>query len=184
LKQIVEATGYCISHVRKVVGMTGREFSPEQCFWKYVEIIPDSCWTWKGSKAPFGYGHMSWNGKSNYAHRVSWMIHNGPIPDGMVVMHKCDCPECTNPDHLQLGTQIENMRDRDLKGRWREPSYEKVTKIPDETVLQIRRFYGRGLATLAELSRSTGVSYDHVWRITTNRTRKNVQAARDVTRLD
>jgi hypothetical protein len=96
-----------------------------------VEIIeaksipePNSgCWLWLGyiavSRSPhyLSYGRLGWNGRSYPAHRLSWLAHRGPIPGGMVVMHKCDNPGCVNPEHLKLGTHQENMADMVNKGR-------------------------------------------------------------------
>lgn len=89
------------------------------------------CWNWTGYKNAKGYGMIAGpiNGKryvpagaNMLAHRVSWIVHRGDIPDGegahgTVVMHKCDNPACVNPDHLQLGTQADNVRDMLEKGR-------------------------------------------------------------------
>ena len=78
---------------------------------------PDECWGWLGGKSKFGYGQIRIWGKNLVAHRVSWIIHNGPIPDGVCVLHQCDNPPCTNPRHLFLGTKVDNNSDRDAKGR-------------------------------------------------------------------
>lgn len=76
------------------------------------------CWLWTGAKrGKSGYGAMKYNGKVVATHRVSWMIHNGEIPDGLNVCHKCDVRLCVNPDHLFLGTQSDNMMDCSNKGR-------------------------------------------------------------------
>lgn len=91
----------------------------EQRFQKYIIPEPNSgCWLWCGSSYKFGYGRLYGKKKTIYkAHRVSWEIYKGPIPEGLNVLHKCDTPSCVNPRHLFLGTQIENIHDCDRKGR-------------------------------------------------------------------
>jgi hypothetical protein len=95
-----------------------------QRFMDKVSPEPNSgCWLWTGAATPFGYGNfmvMKAGKKSTEkAHRFSYQLHHGPIPKGMVVMHKCDVPGCVNPDHLSLGTPSENSRDIVKKGRWK-----------------------------------------------------------------
>ena len=75
------------------------------------------CWLWDRALKGFGYGHKIFEGKLQSAHRISWQIHHGPIPDGMWVLHRCDVMRCVNPDHLFLGTHQDNMDDRHRKGR-------------------------------------------------------------------
>lgn len=75
------------------------------------------CWAWLAGKDKDGYGKIKINGKTLQAHRVSWVIHNGCIPEGLSVLHVCDNPSCVNPKHLFTGTTLDNMRDRDAKGR-------------------------------------------------------------------
>lgn len=80
-----------------------------------------SCWIWKGSKIGGGYGWMKIRGINYPAHRISWTIHYGQIPDGLFVLHNCpggDNPACVNPDHLWLGTALDNNRDARDKGRY------------------------------------------------------------------
>lgn len=88
--------------------------------------IKDSsgCWLWQGYLTG-GYGYITVNGKSILAHRYSYELHNGAIPEGSgyhgtCVCHRCDVRNCVNPNHLFLGSNLENMKDRDRKGRqWR-----------------------------------------------------------------
>lgn len=78
------------------------------------------CWMWTGYKDEWGYGRLTINKSTVRAHRYSWELNNGPITDSLLVLHKCDNPECTNPNHLFLGTDADNIKDRDNKkrGKW------------------------------------------------------------------
>ena len=79
------------------------------------------CWEWIGTITNEGYGVFGVEGGFSSAHRFSWKIHYGDIPDGLLVLHKCDNRKCVNPEHLFLGTHQDNMRDKIAKGRWRVP---------------------------------------------------------------
>lgn len=83
---------------------------------KRLVIDTSGCWIWMGGTS-HGYGHIKINGKTKKVHRVMWELTNGPIPEGIFVLHTCDIPECANPDHLFLGTHTDNMRDMIKKGR-------------------------------------------------------------------
>jgi len=83
-------------------------------FWSKVNKT-DTCWEWTGYKDR--YGIFGIEGKNLKAHRVSWEITFGPVPEGLHVLHKCDNPGCVKPDHLFLGTHTDNMRDMVVKGR-------------------------------------------------------------------
>lgn len=91
--------------------------------------IRDDCWEWHGGRSRNGYGLICCEGKMKGTHRVSWIVHNGPIPGGLYVLHKCDNPCCWRPDHLFLGTQKDNMRDMHEKGRFRPRTSKKSEKI-------------------------------------------------------
>lgn len=92
---------------------------PEVRFWKYV-AKSDGCWLWTASTNHWGYGQLSCPGRSYLrAHRLSYEMHVGPIPDGLFVCHRCDVPACVRPDHLFLGTPKDNVDDMVAKGRHR-----------------------------------------------------------------
>lgn len=93
----------------------------EERFWKKVDRSggPDACWTWTATRTRTGYGMFCVSLKMVSSHRVSYSLANGPIPDGLCVLHRCDNPPCVNPGHLWLGTQLQNIADRDSKGRQR-----------------------------------------------------------------
>lgn len=101
----------------------GRVARPlEERFWEYVDksgpIHPEhgQCWVWTGPTVG-GYGHLRVRGGAILAHRYSYELHHGPVPDGLCILHKCDRPSCQRPEHLWPGTRAENNADRDRKGR-------------------------------------------------------------------
>jgi hypothetical protein len=81
--------------------------------------LKSPCWIFLGIQNSSGYGQLLRNGEFIAAHRVSWVIHNGPIPDGLWVLHACDQPSCCAPDQLWLGSHQENIADMVAKDRGR-----------------------------------------------------------------
>lgn len=85
--------------------------------------VLDECWVWGGHRNKQGYGRKAFGSKRKgtyrgyYVHRLAWEWVNGPIPEGMCVCHRCDNPPCVNPAHLFLGTNLDNVRDREAKHR-------------------------------------------------------------------
>jgi len=86
-------------------------------FWNKVVKRTNGCWEWTASIAWNGYGRFKYAGKMALAHRVSYILKYGPVPDGMMVCHTCDNRKCVNPDHLFLGSHQDNMDDMVTKGR-------------------------------------------------------------------
>jgi len=85
-------------------------------FWAKVDKT-DGCWLWTAHCNENGYGYFRLGHKHVRAHRLSWAMANGPIPEGFVVQHKCDVRDCVRPSHLELGSQPENIADMDRKNR-------------------------------------------------------------------
>jgi hypothetical protein len=87
-------------------------------FWEKVDIKgDDECWEWLASKRRNGYGQLMRKGKNEVAHRVAYELVYDHIPGEMIVMHTCDNRVCCNPNHLRLGTDLDNIRDMYNKGR-------------------------------------------------------------------
>ncbi|KKN27918.1 hypothetical protein LCGC14_0859730 [marine sediment metagenome] len=92
-------------------------------FWASVHKARDGCWLWRnGSKR--GYGGFWFVDKTILAHRFAYEHLVGPIPKDLWVLHHCDQPRCVRPDHLFLGTVLDNVRDAIRKNRW---NYERRT---------------------------------------------------------
>ncbi len=99
---------------------------------RVIEVGPTECWRWRGATSDAGYGQISnYHGRRVMAHRVAWELYKGPIPKGLWVLHRCDNPPCTNPCHLWLGTNQDNIRDMDEKGR-RPHGDNHWTRRPDK----------------------------------------------------
>jgi hypothetical protein len=88
----------------------------------------EDCWIYEGARTRFGHGSVQWNGKKTTAHRAMWMQTNGPIPEGLCVLHRCDNPPCVRPDHLFLGTKRDNTADMWSKGRQAGSPAENAVK--------------------------------------------------------
>ena len=157
--------------------MTGKHASPGTRFWRRVRKSK-GCWEWQGFRSKFGYGRLrvAANGPGSIvtAHRFSWTVHFGDIPDGMWVLHRCDNPGCVRPTHLFLGTHGDNMEDCRLKGRRPVMAGTKNggVKINETTALKIRRDirsvrqiaqdYDIGKSMVSNIKR--GVNWAHLQR--------------------
>ena len=135
----------------------------EERFWAKVNKEgPDGCWEWLAYKRKIGYGIYWYNGEKISAHRYSWILHNGLIPEGLVVRHKCKGAAlygCCNPDHLELGTRAENNADmiRDetsLKGI-KNPNNKLTPEQVKEIRAQVNEVQGKDLAKKYNVSIAT-----------------------------
>jgi hypothetical protein len=112
-------------------------------FWdKLQQAKPSECWLWKGTIASNGYGKLHFNGRQLQAHRVSYYLHHGAIPEQLLVLHRCDVRLCCNPAHLWTGSHRDNTRDCVDKGRW-----NPRRKLTESDVLRIRHLSLGGLTS-------------------------------------
>jgi hypothetical protein len=125
------------------------------------------------SRNAAGYGQIQSGGRKNrrhwYAHRVVWEMAHGPVPDGMVVRHRCDNPPCVRLDHLLLGTNADNTRDMMERGRGKQPRFKKedhpLAKLTQQDVNEIRYVYRHDGASQSQLAALFGVSQSQIGRI-------------------
>lgn len=128
-----------------------------------------SCWLWDGAKIAkeFDYGLTRVDGKIIPAHRVSFMIHKGKIPDGLFVLHTCDTPLCVNPKHLYAGTHQKNMADKGTRRRhWGESVAS--SKLTVEDVKKVMKLHSDGYGS-TYIAKQVGCSACNISQITTGR---------------
>ena len=140
---------------------------------------PTGCWLWTAGTFHNGYGEVRARGRKQRAHRVSYEEANGKgSAIGFVVRHKCDTPACVNPDHLEIGTQADNNRDRDMRGRQVTPKGEanRSAKLTEADVRMIRETYVRYSRTHGHrgLARQFGVGHSVIGDIIRQETWKHV----------
>ena len=129
-------------------------------FWEKVEIRgKNECWNWTACTIKNGYGHFGFRGKLYTAHRFSWILTNGQIPEGLCICHHCDNPGCVNPAHLFIGTQKDNIQDAINKNRMvgKKGEENNNSSLTEKQVLAIRAEYKLGNITQRELARKHGV---------------------------
>lgn len=144
-----------------------KKIPPEVRFWRHVEKLEgdDACWNWRAHRDDKLYGLFGVRaGKTVYAHRFSWELANGPIPDGLWVLHKCDNPSCVRPKHLFLGTHQDNMKDQAAKGRTTRGELDGMAKLTASQVVEIRTLLDRGRKGV-DLARTFSVSIATISRI-------------------
>lgn len=186
------------SYCSKQCHYTGQSDNPEERFWSKV-LKTDSCWLFvnrKGECRKSQYGNFrASHGTTVQSHRYSYELANGPIVGSLYVLHKCDTPACVRPDHLFLGTALDNMHDMIQKGRGKTPPLphyrgddhyartnpEKLArgerchsaKLTAADVVEIRKRYSSG-ETKASLSKSYGVKPVSISRVISRRSWKHI----------
>lgn len=139
---------------------------PVARFLSKVKQSESGCHEWQAGLARGGYGKFQFTGKAMQAHRVSYRLFRGEIPEGLCVMHKCDNRLCVNPEHLVLGTLVDNIADMDLKGRRGTKS-----KLSEAQVKEIRDLLNSGLSQ-ATVAAMFGVYQTTISRIKLGKTTK------------
>lgn len=156
--------------------MMKRSMSPDPSerlrFYGWTErlVIPElgNCWEWAGpghKNRQMNYGNIRFNKKWIQIHRLAYETWVGPIPEGLIVRHKCDNPPCMNPDHLEIGTHRDNFNDMVKRGRYASSTKRKAAKISEQEVVEIRDEYSRGVLTQKMIGEIYGVSDNMVSQI-------------------
>lgn len=152
----------------------------EERFWSKVKK-GEWCWTWQAATSGNGYGAFRYKGKQEGAHRVSWMLVYGEIPEGLLVRHKCDNPICVRPDHLELGTISDNAQDMVIRNRAPRkggpPKGERnhSSKLNRKIVQTIRQKIHNNQATVKELATHYGVTEASIRNVIHGKTWSHVE---------
>lgn len=126
--------------------------------WVVATRVPNlgPCWEWAGTVMKNGYGYCHADNKLYRAHRVAYEVFVGPIPDGLVVRHRCNNRRCVRPEHLLVGTQQENLDDMKQAKRSAAGSRNARAILTDAQVIEIRRAYAEDGATYKQLAARFG----------------------------
>lgn len=159
------------------IGTNGHPIIPiEQRFWKHVKKT-NGCWNWIGAAKTDGYGIIMEGKRGSTrlaAHRVAYEIHNGPIPKGLLVCHKCDHPLCVNPKHLFLGTLEDNVADRVKKGRSSQGINHPKAKLTPAIVRRIRKLYKPRISHYSTFAKQYKLSGNAIKAMINRKTWKHV----------
>jgi hypothetical protein len=140
---------------------------------QHARISDSGCWEWPLGLGHNGYGKICYKFRTLLVHRASYQEFIGPIPQGLLVCHRCDNPKCYNPMHLFLGTPKDNTMDMIRKGRGRHSRGEQRSHRTDDQIREIRKRYATG-STLTELSREFGCRTSNIHAIVNRRSWKHI----------
>lgn len=140
---------------------------------------PGECWLWQGAPNAYGYGRFKIKDAdgqwlSVHSMRAAWLLLRGPIGDGLAVCHKCDNRLCVNPNHLFLGTNLENTQDKVSKGRQLMGEQASKSKLSEVDVVEIRKRYAAGVTSMQVLATEFGVTKVAIRFVIRGRTWKHV----------
>lgn len=146
-------------------------------FWAKASVgDPERCWNWNAGRTSAGYGGFYVGGRTLSAHRISYELTYGPIPEGLLIRHDCDNPPCVNPHHLRTGTVRDNSMDSSIRGRNYRGTRHHFSKMTPETVRQCREEHVRDHVSSNELADRYGITdvamlnvlHGRVWKSVTH----------------
>lgn len=153
------------------------KLTPRERFLAKVCPEPGSgCWLWRGMVIASGYGMVRFERKMYMAHRLAWKFFRGEIAPGLVICHKCDVRACVNPDHLFVGTMMDNIRDMKEKGRSPHGDKHSRSKLTAEKVSRIKAILAEDRMCMSEIAREFGVAHATISCIARGTTWRHVEA--------
>jgi hypothetical protein len=165
------AKGYCKKHYYKlrragIVQAEAKAVPEHERFSKRYKVAENGCWLWSGTVGFDGYGvFVDDRARNIRAHRYSYQLAKGPIPEDHVIRHECDMPTCVNPDHLHSGTHGDNVLDCVARQRMALGERLPQAKLTGEQVDKLRAMRASGLYTQRQLAKLFGISESGVSRI-------------------
>lgn len=164
-----KSCGECVNHI------TNEQYDSliASRILEHIHITESGCWEWQKGRHEFGYGWVSYRGRSQTAHTLSYKLFCGPT-NGMYVLHKCDNPSCCYPLHLFLGTQQDNIRDAMLKGRMPHGESHWNATLTDSQVALIREMHRQG-SPYCDISNAVQCSDVTVCKIITGHAWRHVE---------
>lgn len=155
------------------MGRPKKGTTAEQRFWQKVNKngptmphMTTNCWEWVGANNKHKYGSFFYDNKIQRAHRVSYQLYYGNIPDGIFICHHCDNKKCVRPDHLFAGTRQDNTDDMMKKGRHiaQHGMKHNKAKLTDSDIIEIRNLHKQG-SDCRDIAKQKGVAFSTIYRI-------------------